>query len=76
MDILKRKKGNYLIVSHHYWMDHKKWETKTLIDVTEKEAKAEAALMETESRKQFNHVNASAFLLPDVIQVLTNNKEC
>jgi len=32
--------------------------------------------METESRKQFNHVNASAFLLPDVIQVLTNNKEC
>jgi len=44
-------------------MSHKKWYKKTLIGVTEKEAKAEAALLADEKREIFNHADAVAFLL-------------
>ncbi len=65
-----RKKGNYLIVCHCYWMGHKSWHEKMLIDVSEKEAQGEAALYEKSFVRDFNHAEAKAFLLPDTVQVI------
>ena len=66
-----RKKNNYLIVCHCYFMTHREWHQKLLLDVTEREAKAEAALFakENEANCDFEHSDAKAFLLPDVVQV-------
>lgn len=67
-----RKKGNYLIVCHCYWMGHISWHEKLFLDATEKEAAAESALLEKEFRRDFNHAEAKAFLLPDTVQVITD----
>ena len=76
MSMFGRKKGNYLIVCHSYFMSHKDWHTKLLFDVTAKEAKGEAALLAQEKERRatdLSHVDAEAFLLPDVVQVV---REC
>lgn len=74
MNIFGRKKGNYLIVCHCWFMDHKSWHEKLLLDVTEKEANAEAAVFEKEKRGDFNRSEAKAFLLPDTV-VTVKEKE-
>jgi hypothetical protein len=61
-------KGNYLIVAHTFWMYHKGWHTRMLVNVTEKEAKGEAALFAESLRKEFCHAEAKAFL-SDTTQV-------
>ena len=48
-------------------MDHKSFEEKLLIDVTEKEARGEAALFANDHRGSFCNADAHAFLLPDVV---------
>lgn len=64
------KRGTYLIVCHTYWMAHKEFHKKILVDVTEKEAKGHAALLAEKHRKEFCHADAAAFLLPDTISVV------
>lgn len=68
--VFGRKKGNFMLVCHVYWMGHKTWHQKVLIDVTEREAQGEAALFAQEFRKEFQHADAKAFPLPDEIRVV------
>ena len=72
-NVFGRTKGNYLIICHCYFMSHRSWHSKILIDATKKEAKAEAALYEKELKQDFIKADAQFFLLPDVIQIIESS---
>ncbi len=65
-----RKRNNWLIVCHTWHVDSKGFYEKLLMDATEKEAQAEAALFAEEHRGTCCSAKAKPFLLPDVITVI------
>ena len=74
MGILDGKKGNYLIVCHTYWMNHKQFESKMLVDVTKREAQGEASLMADERRDTFCSADAWVWHIPDTVMVVDYQK--
>lgn len=70
----KDKRGNYLIVCHMWWMEHRGWYKELLCDVTEAEAKAQAALVAQERDSQFRHATATYYQIPDHIAVVEKQK--
>ena len=66
-------KSNYLIVCHTWFMDSKGFHEKILVNVTSKEAKAEAAIMEKEHKDSFCKSEAKEFLIPNTIMVVKDS---